>query len=97
MGFICVMSKPYCLLNPFLHRYSFQRINYKTAFENIVGKGEIASFPTVFSNQSDNCIPICPYFSQHSLLAAELEEPKIGISDKGLTLYFMVKFQTRLL
>ena len=31
-----------------------------TAFENIVGKGEIA--PTMFCTQSDKCIPICPYF-----------------------------------
>ena len=36
-----------------------------TAFENIVGKEEIARneqfllFPTMFSTQSDNCIPIC--------------------------------------
>ena len=35
-----------------------------TAFENTVGKEEIAysSFPTMFSTQSDNHIPICPYF-----------------------------------
>ena len=37
-----------------------------TAFENIVGKGEI------------NCIPICPYFL-HRKYAAELKDPKIGI------------------
>ena len=32
-----------------------------TAFENIVGKEEIAisSFPTMFSTLSENCIPIC--------------------------------------
>ena len=40
----------------------------QTAFENIVGKEEIARkkaispFPTMFSTQSDNCTPICPYF-----------------------------------
>ena len=39
----------------------------QTAFENIVGKGEIARneqflLPTIFSNQSDNCIPICPHY-----------------------------------
>ena len=43
----------------------------ETAFEKIVGKGEIACnkqfiaiypFPTMFSTQSDNCIPICPCF-----------------------------------
>ena len=38
----------------------------QTAFENIVGKGEIARnvqfllIPTMFSTQSDNYIPICP-------------------------------------
>ena len=36
----------------------------QAAFENILGKEEIACnvFPTMFSTQSDNCIPICPYF-----------------------------------
>ena len=44
-----------------------------TAFENIVGKGEIARneqfllFPQ-FSTQSDNCIPICPYFLHHNFI-----------------------------
>ena len=38
----------------------------------------------MFSTQSDNCILICPYFYIISLFAAELEEPKIGISGKGL-------------
>ena len=41
----------------------------QTAFENIVGKGEIARaispLPTMFSTQSDNCIPICTYFLRH--------------------------------
>ena len=34
------------------------------AFENIVGKEEIAisPFPTMFSTQSEYHIPICPYF-----------------------------------
>ena len=40
----------------------------------------------MFSIQSDNFIPICPYFDIISLFAAELEEPKIGISVKGLIL-----------
>ena len=37
----------------------------QTAFENIVGKEEIArneQFPTMFSIQSENFIPICQYF-----------------------------------
>ena len=38
----------------------------------------------MFSTQSDDCIPICPYFDIMSLFAAELEEPKIGIWGKGL-------------
>ena len=64
----------------------------QTAFENIVGKREIARdeqfllFPTMFSTQSDNCIPICPYFDIISVFAVELEEPEIGISGEGLKL-----------
>ena len=38
----------------------------------------------MFSTQAGNCIPIHPYFVIISLFAAELEEPKIGISGKGL-------------
>ena len=40
----------------------------RTAFEKVVGKEEIAHnkqfllFPTMFSTQSKNCIPICQYF-----------------------------------
>ena len=43
----------------------------QTAFENIVGKGEIARdeqfllFLTKFSNQADNCIPIYRHFCHH--------------------------------
>ena len=58
----------------------------QTAFENTVGKGEIARneqfllFPTMFSTQLDICIIICPYFKiPYLLFAAEFEEPKIGI------------------
>ena len=43
----------------------------------------ISPFPTMFSTQSDNCIPICSYFWHH---AAELEDPKTGISGKGLNI-----------
>ena len=62
----------------------------QTAFENITRKQEIAhnehffSFPTMFSTQSENCIPISQYFDIVSLFAAEVEEPKIGTSGKGL-------------
>ena len=38
----------------------------------------------MFSTQSDICILIYPYFDIISLFAAEFEEPKIGISGKGL-------------
>ena len=38
----------------------------------------------MFSTQSDNCILISPYFDIISLFAAELEQPKIGTSGKGL-------------
>ena len=63
----------------------------QTAFEKIVGKEEIARheqfllFPTMFSTQSEKCIPICQYFLHIiSLVAAESEELKIGILGKGL-------------
>ena len=63
----------------------------QTAFENIVDKGESNSsnfsIPTMFSTKSDICIPICPFFDIMPLFAAELGEPKIGISGSGLTLY----------
>ena len=61
----------------------------QTAFENIVGKEEIAHdeqfllFP-MFSTQSENCIPICQYYDIIPLFAAELEEPKTGMWGKGL-------------
>ena len=39
----------------------------------------------MFSTQSDNCIPYFVHiFDIISLVAFELEEPKIGISGKGL-------------
>ena len=62
-----------------------------TAFENIVGKEEIAhyeqisSFPTIFSTQSENSILFVNMFDIISLFAAELAEPKIGMLGKGLT------------
>ena len=39
----------------------------------------------MFSTQSDNCIPLVHIFEIISVFAAELQEPKIGISGKGLT------------
>ena len=39
----------------------------------------------MLSTQSDNCKPICPCFDIISLFPAEVEEPKIGISGKGLS------------
>ena len=45
----------------------------------------------MFSTQSDNCVPICPYFSLHFLFAVELEEPKIGTSGIGLNPPFAFK------
>ena len=56
----------------------------QTAFENIMGKEEIALneqsckqfllFPQCFLLKSENCTPICQY-----LFAAELEEAKISM------------------
>ena len=68
----------------------------QTAFENIVGKGEITH------NEQFLFLPQCVLLSQihvivssfihifdiTSLLAAELEEPKVGLSGKGLNIYY---------
>ena len=62
----------------------------QTAFENIVGKEEIARneqfllFPQCFLLNQIIVSAFVHIFDIISLLAAELEEPKIGISGKGL-------------
>ena len=64
----------------------------QTAFENIVGKGEIARnkqfllFSQCFLLNQIIVSPFVHIFDIISLFAANLEEPKIGISGKGLTL-----------
>ena len=61
-----------------------------TAFENIVGKGEIARdeqfllFPQCFRLNQIIVSPFDHIFNFISLFAAEFEEPKVGISCKGL-------------
>ena len=62
----------------------------QTAFGNIVGKGEIAHneqfllFPQCFLLNKINVTPFVHIYDVISLFAAEFEEPKIGISGKGL-------------
>ena len=62
----------------------------QTAFENIVGKGKIAHneqfflFPQRFQLNQITVTPIVHIFDIISLFAIKLEEPKIGISGKGL-------------
>ena len=57
-----------------------------TGFENIVGKGEIAPeeqfllFPQCFLLEQIIVSPFVHIFAIISLFAAELEEPKMGIS-----------------
>ena len=64
----------------------------QTAFENIVGKGEIAHngqfllFPQSFLLNQIIVSPLAHIFDITSLFAAEFEEPKIGSSGKGLSL-----------
>ena len=61
-------------------------------FEDIVGKGEFASnkqflhFPHCFLLNQKIVSPFVHVFDTISLVAFELEEPKIGISGKGLKL-----------
>ena len=62
-----------------------------TAFENIMGKEEIARneqfllFPQYFLLNQKIIPPFINIFDIISLFATELEEPKIGISVKGLS------------
>ena len=62
----------------------------QTAFEKIVGKGEIARneqfllFPQCFLLNQIIVSPFVRNFDVKSLFAAEFEERKIGISGKGL-------------
>ena len=62
----------------------------QTAFDNIVGKGEIARyeqfllFPQCFILNQIIVSPFVHIFDIISLFVAELEKPKIGISGKGL-------------
>ena len=64
----------------------------KTAFENIVGKGEIARneqfllFPQCFLLYQISVCPFVHIFDIISLLAVELEKSKIGTSGKGLNI-----------
>ena len=77
-------------LQPFTPKILILTYQQQTAFENIVGQGEIAR------NEQFLLIPQCFLLIQKivspfvhifdiSLFAAELKEPKIGILDKGLT------------
>ena len=65
----------------------------KTAFENDMGKGEIARnkqfllFPQCFLLNQIIVSPFVHIFDTKISFAAEVEEPKIGISGKGLTHY----------
>ena len=62
----------------------------QAAFENIVGKGEIAHneqfllFPKCFQLSQITVSPFIHIFDIISLFAIEMKEPKIGISGKGL-------------
>ena len=75
---------------PILTLYSIDtHFDASTAFENNVGKGEIAHdeqfllFPQCFLLNQIIVSPFVIIFDIISLLAAEFEKPKIGISGKG--------------
>ena len=64
----------------------------QTSFENIVGKEEIAHneqfllFPQCFLLNQKIVSPFVNIFDILSLIAPELEEPKVCISSKGLSI-----------
>ena len=70
----------------------------QTAFENTVGKGDIARnkqflhFPKCFLLSQIIVSPFVHIFDiiHVSLFAVVFEKPKIGISGKGLTLYHTI-------
>ena len=74
----------------------------QTAFENFVGKGEIARneqfhlFPQCFLLKTI-VSPFVHILDIMSLFAAEFEKPKIGISGKGLTGLNLTEFLAKLL
>ena len=86
-------SLKFCIIpnyvNPLLHRYSFSYINNRQPLKTLWEKEQLlvmsnCSFPQCFLL---NQIIVCPFvhsFDTTSLFDAELEEPKIGISGKGL-------------
>ena len=65
----------------------------QTAFENIVDKEEIARneqflfFPQCFLLNQIIVAQFVYIFDSKTLFAAELKEPKIGISSRGLSLF----------
>ena len=73
-----------------LSLYSIDKHQQHTAFENTVGKGEIACnelfllFPQCFLLNQITVSLFVHIFDIISLFAADSEEPKIGISGKGL-------------
>ena len=72
----------------------------QTAFENIVGKEEIARnkqfllFPQCSLLDHKIVSPFVKIFDTISLFAAELEGPELGMLGKGLTCYQATKFWT---
>ena len=62
-------------------------LQYKP-FENTVGKGEIAPFPTVFSNHLENFLPFSSHMKLSSANSLNLEESKICRLRKGYNVAF---------
>ena len=79
---------------------SYRCDQQQTAFKNIVGKEQIARnkqfllFPQCFLS-SLIIVPPLSMFLTSFLFVAELAEPEIGISSKGLTLYSIETHQQK--
>ena len=86
---------------PFTPQILILTCQEKTAFENIVGKGEIARneqfllFPQCFLHYLISLSPFVHIFDIISLLAVKLEESEIGISGKGLTWCLTVSIEIK--
>ena len=77
-----------CHFNPLLLRYSFWHINNRQLLKTLREKGKLVVTSNFFFSHNvlnSTVSPFVHFFDNESLFAAEMEEPKIGISGEGLT------------
>ena len=81
-------------INPLLHRYSFWCINNRQLLKTLWEKEQFLLFPQYFLFNQIIVSPFDHIFDIISLFAAELEEPKIGISGKEFNFVIWLRENT---